>query len=218
MSAVSICQCCIAVKIKKKNLTELQPITLNTPVAAASPAPQYPPIAVFPHPQAAPAGPSQAARSPIDPSLLGPGPGPGPLGFETSVEALPGAGAIAVGAKGLPSPAPSRAPSRAPSVVGVKRRAPVEGKGKGKENEEREEEEEEEEEEIKQRKRVRLETDEERAQLVKMCIKHFARYSEGRDRYFTYIKGRWEKEMKSQAPSVKDYQAPCRPPYRSQQK
>jgi hypothetical protein len=182
-----------------------------TPVAAASPAPQYPPIAVFPHPQAAPAGPSQAVRSPIDPSLLGPGPGPGPLGFETSVEALPGAGAMAVGAKGLPSPAPSRGPSRgqsralsrAPSVVGVKRRAPVEGKGKGKENEEREEEEEEE--EIKQRKRVRLETDEERAQLVKMCIKHFARYSEGRDRYFTYIKGRWEKEMKSQAPSVKDF-------------
>jgi hypothetical protein len=93
--------------------------------------------------------------------------------------------------------------------VGVKRRAPVEGKGKGKEKEEREEEEEgEEEEEIKQRKRVRLETDEERAQLVKMCkmcIKHFAQYSEGRDRYFTYIRGVWEKEMKSQAPSVKDF-------------
>jgi hypothetical protein len=109
---------------------------------------------------------------------------------------------MAVGASGLPSRAPSRAPSPAPSIVGVKRRAPVEGKGKGKE---KEEEEEEEEEEIKQRKRVRLETDEERAQLVKMCIKHFARYSEGRDRYFTYIKGRWEKEMKSQAPSVKDF-------------
>jgi hypothetical protein len=102
---------------------------------------------------------------------------------------------MAVGARGLPSPAPGPAPS----VVGVKRRGPVEGNGKGKEKEEREEE------EIKQRKRVRLETDEERAQLVNMCIKHFARYSERRDGYFSYIRGVWEKEMKSQAPSVKDF-------------
>jgi hypothetical protein len=49
--------------------------------------------------------------------------------------------------------------------------------------------------ETKERKRVRLETDEEKAQLVKLCIKHFARYSEGRDRYFSYIRGVWEKEM-----------------------
>jgi hypothetical protein len=164
----------------------------------------------------------------LDPSLAGQS-GPGARAMAVG-ERGPGARAMVVGERGLPSPAPSPAPS----VAGVKRRAPdgaepdTEGKGKGKgkgkekekgkgkgkgkereKNEEEEEgedqEEEEEEEETKARKRVRLETDEEKAQLVNMCIKHFARYPEGREKFWGYMKEVWAKEMKTQAPSFKEF-------------
>jgi hypothetical protein len=175
---------------------------------------------------------------------------------------------MAVAARGL-SPSPAR------SVVGVKRRAPVEdsgsdtkgkakekekGRGKGKEKESEaqgkeketrgkeseakrkgkeaqgkgkeaqeremeqkgkekeedqheeeheeeseEEEEESEEEEGKERKKVHLQTDEEKAQLVKLCIKHFARYPEGKEKFWKYMKNVWAEEMKTRPPSVKEF-------------
>jgi hypothetical protein len=50
-----------------------------------------------------------------------------------------------------------------------------------------------------------LNTDEEKAQLVNLCIKHFARYPEGREKFWSYMKDVWTKEMKTQAPSFKEF-------------
>jgi hypothetical protein len=57
-----------------------------------------------------------------------------------------------------------------------------EGKGKGKELKGKGKEE-----KGKERKKVHLQTDEDRAQLVKLCTKHFSRYSGEKEKFWKYI-------------------------------
>jgi hypothetical protein len=69
----------------------------------------------------------------------------------------------------------------------------VKGKGKGKE------------EKGKERKKVHLQTDQDRAQLVKLCTKHFSRYSGEKEKFWKYRKRFGRREGNEDAPPVKEF-------------